>query len=117
MAEIKDFLSSKSMLTPGIAGGLVMLITTALQSQFSMPAAWVALALSFLVGTLVLRDKSTAIWQKAVLYLLNSLIIFSMATGANTTARAVEDKGPAPGFTNGPADSVAIFKPWFSSET
>ncbi|HSL84329.1 MAG TPA: hypothetical protein VLF66_16265 [Thermoanaerobaculia bacterium] len=115
MPEFKDFLSSKSMLTPGIAGGVSMLITNALHSQLGLPAVWVALALSFLLGALVLGDKSTAGWQKPIFYLLNSLIIFAMATGANTGAvAAVETSGPS-GFDvgRGSGEVASFFQPWF----
>jgi hypothetical protein len=85
---MKEFLNPKSMLTPGIAGALTMLITNTLNQQFQLPGKWIALGLSFLLGTLVFSDKKTVIWQKILLYVFNSLIIFSMAAGTNIAGRA-----------------------------
>src|SRR5438309_9701336 len=41
------------MLTPGIAGGVTMLIANALWVAFSLPPRWTSLVLSFLLGLLV----------------------------------------------------------------
>src|SRR2546425_10624835 len=38
------------MLTPGIAGGVTMLIANALWVAFSLPPRWTSLVLSFLLG-------------------------------------------------------------------
>ena len=85
---MKQFLNAKSMATPGIAGAVAMLITNTLVQQFDLPGKWIALGLSFLLGTLVFGDKTAALWQRGLLYLLNSLIIFAMAMGTNSTGRA-----------------------------
>jgi hypothetical protein len=85
---MKEFLNAKSMATPGIAGAVAMLITNTLVQQFELPGKWIALGLSFLLGTLVFSDRSSAIWQRGLLYVLNSLIIFAMAVGTNATGRA-----------------------------
>src|SRR5437868_14877632 len=72
------------MLTPGIAGGVTMLIANALWVAFSLPPRWTALVLSFLLGLLVFVATPRApVWQRAVYYLLNSLIIFSVSIGTN----------------------------------
>lgn len=91
--EISDFLHSKSMLTPGIAGATIMLITNALHQQFDAPQRWVALVLSLLLATLVFGDRRTVLWQRGVFYLLNALIIFSMAVGVNSGASAIARQG------------------------
>jgi hypothetical protein len=83
VADLKDFLNSKSMLTPGIAGAITMLVTNTLHLQFDLPQKWIALVLSFTLGTLVFGDKTTPLWQRAIFYLFNSLIIFAMAVGTN----------------------------------
>jgi uncharacterized membrane protein len=85
----QEFLNSKSMLTPGVAGALTLMIATTLGVQFGLPANWTTLGLSFLLGVVVFQDKNTAQLQRVPLYVLNSLIIFSVAVGANTTGRAV----------------------------
>jgi hypothetical protein len=94
MAQTPEFLHSKSMLTPGIAGAITMLITNTLHQQFELPQRWVALGLSLLLGTLVFGDRQTKLWQRGVFYLLNVLIIFSMAVGANAGAKAVTPPQP-----------------------
>jgi hypothetical protein len=78
-----DFLNPQSMLTPGIAGSLTMLITNTLAFQFGfISRAWIGLALSFLFGTLVFVATG-GILTKAVFYILNSLVIFCVAQGTN----------------------------------
>src|SRR5256885_9586055 len=72
------------MLTPGIAGGVTMLIANALWVAFSLPPRCTALVLSFLLGLLVfVATPRPPVWQRAVYYLLNSLIIFSVTIGTN----------------------------------
>jgi hypothetical protein len=82
--KVDDFLQPKAMLTPGIAGGVTMLIANALWVAFSLPPRWTSLVLSFLVGLLVFVAKGDVpAWQRAVYYVLNSLIIFSVSIGTN----------------------------------
>jgi hypothetical protein len=79
---LDSFLTPEAMLTPGAAGALTMMITNALGVSFSSPRALTALILSFAFGLLVLvADKP--FWVKIVFYLLNSLVIFCVANGAN----------------------------------
>ena len=83
-AKVEEFLQPKAMLTPGIAGGVTMLIANALWVAFSLPPRWTSLLLSFLLGLLVFAAKGgVPVWQRAVYYLLNSLIIFSVSIGTN----------------------------------
>jgi hypothetical protein len=113
---VKQFLNAKSMLTPGIAGAVAMLITNSLTQQFELPGKWVALLLSFLLGTLVFIDKNSSVWQRGVLYLLNSLIIFSMAVGTNSAGRATAAprRLTVQQFTdNGPTQPSGFFREWF----
>jgi hypothetical protein len=80
---MNDFLNGKSMITPGVAGALVLVISNTAFTQFGIPSKWSSLILSFLLGTLVFAGTVGALWQKGVLYLLNSAIIFSVAVGTN----------------------------------
>jgi len=82
-AKVEEFLQPKAMLTPGIAGGVTMLIANALWVAFSLPPRWTSLVLSFLLGLLVFVATRVPLWQRAVYYLLNSLIIFSVSIGTN----------------------------------
>lgn len=79
---LAQFLTPEAMLTPGVAGSLTMMITNALTQNFAMPRAWVGLALSFIFGLLVLVATRNLL-QKGVFYILNSLVIFCVAIGAN----------------------------------
>src|SRR5436309_15804831 len=81
--KVEEFLQPKAMLTPGIAGGVTMLIANALWVAFSLPPRWTSLVLSFLLGLLVFVATRAPLWQRAVYYLLNSLIIFSVSIGTN----------------------------------
>jgi hypothetical protein len=77
------------MTTPGIAGGLVMVITNALALKFDFGQylAHTVLLLSFIVGLVVFKDLSARWYEKIAFYILNSLIIFSIATGTNTVGK------------------------------
>jgi hypothetical protein len=79
---LSQFLTPEAMLTPGVAGSLTMMITNALTVNFAMPRAWVGLGLSFVCGLLVLVTARNLL-QKAVFYVLNSLVIFCVAAGTN----------------------------------
>ncbi len=83
MAGFEDFLRPESMVTPGVAGGMVMAITNTLWLHFGLEPRWTGLGLSFLLGTVVFVAGSLPVWKRGVLYVLNSLIIFSVAAGAN----------------------------------
>jgi hypothetical protein len=64
--------------------GATMLITNVLASNFSLPPNYTGLIISLLFGLIVFAATATEIWWlRMVLYLLNSLIIFSVALGAN----------------------------------
>src|SRR2546422_1640859 len=104
------------MLTPGIAGGVTMLIANALWVAFSLPPRWTSLALSFLLGLLVfVATTRVPVWQRAVYYLLNSLIIFSVSIGTNYVgvgvthppAQQTNVGGPA-----GPSGTRVFFGDW-----
>jgi uncharacterized membrane protein YkvI len=109
-----EFLNSKSMLTPGVAGAMVMLIANSLGQQFDLPLRWTALVLAFVMGTIVFADKTALAWQRAILYLLNSLLIFSIAVGSNTLGKSVtadDEQGLRPGASSG-----SFFADWFPQE-
>jgi len=77
-----EFLNPSSMLTPGLAGIVVMTLSNTLTVVANLPPAYIALALSFLVGALVLQMGGTVL-RRLVYYVLNSLFIFNMAIGGN----------------------------------
>lgn len=84
---LDTFLTPEAMLTPGVAGAITMMITNALAQNFELPRAYTGLALSFTIGLLVLVAAKTLI-AKVVFYVLNSLVIFCVAAGANGLAPA-----------------------------
>lgn len=86
--KLEKFLTPEAMLTPGIAGSTVMAITNVLAPTFAWPQAWIALGLSFTVGLLLLRAEQ-GLLPKVVFYVLNSLVVFTVAFGTNSTGLAV----------------------------
>lgn len=80
---MNDYLNAKSMVTPGVAGGLITLISNTFATQFNFPPKWTALILSALLGLLVVCILTAPLWEKGILWLFNALIIFSMAIGTN----------------------------------
>lgn len=88
--SVKDFLHPASMLTPGLAGAVTMMITNALANQFEVEPSWTGLIISFICGLLVLVSN-VIWWQKAVYYVLNSLIIFCVAAGSSGFASSATE--------------------------
>jgi hypothetical protein len=95
--ELKEFLNPNSTLTPGVAGAMTMIITNTLASQFAALVAWVpeiGLLISFLFGLMVMAAAAAVpFWQRSVYYILNSLIIFTVAVGSNTLGVAATKGG------------------------
>jgi len=91
-STLDEFLTPEAMLTPGMAGAMIMMITNALGQNFhplQSWTAWIAMALSFLFGFLaVVADKR--IMVKGLFYVLNSLVIFCVASGANSVGVAAK---------------------------
>ena len=114
-AKVEEFLQPKAMLTPGIAGGITMLIANALWVAFSLPPRWTSLVLSFLLGLLAFVATKIPLWQRAVYYLLNSLIIFSVSIGTNYVGVGLAHP-PAPqtsvGEPTGPVGPRLFFGDW-----
>ncbi|MBV9965111.1 MAG: hypothetical protein JO008_05405, partial [Alphaproteobacteria bacterium] len=127
------FLRPESMVTPGALGALTMLITNALANNFGvLTPGLIALIVSFILGVTALV-KASSILQKIVYYVINSRIIFSVATGSNTLGRTAAAGGSPPrtaGIVLFPAayawplearlphtpqavHAVQFFKPWF----
>jgi hypothetical protein len=106
---MQEFLNPKSMITPGIAGGLIMLITNTCADQFGLPPKWTALVLSFLLALIVVAIAAVALWQKALLWLFNALIIFSTAVGTNQTSAKLSGETPEPRVALAPASPAAAF--------
>jgi hypothetical protein len=114
-----DFLNPKSMLTPGVAGSLTVLITGTLASQFGLPGNWTALILSFVLGLMVWANTKLPRVQRVVFYLLNSLVIFSVANGINEAGVAATNSSESRVVTRGSPnrpewEEGKFFQSWFS---
>jgi hypothetical protein len=84
MAKMDEFINPKSMLTPGVAGAVTTAITNTLAIQFALPPNYTGLFISFLFGAIVFASPvAAAIWARFAMYVLNSLLIFSVALGTN----------------------------------
>lgn len=84
-----DFLHPNSMLTPGIAGATVMLITNTLFLNFNCEPKYTALSLSFLFGFIVLIESKHSFILKSIYYCINSLVIFTVAAGSSVAGSSL----------------------------
>ncbi|MFN0192961.1 MAG: hypothetical protein ACKVP5_13470 [Aestuariivirga sp.] len=89
--DFAAFLQPEAMLTPGVAGGVTMLITNAVSGVFPVPLSATGLAISALLCTLPLASAAP-LWKRSVCYVLNTLIVFSMAMGTGTLAYEASKK-------------------------
>lgn len=81
---VSEFLNPKSMITPGLAGALTMAIANTVYSNFGLQRPYIALTVAALFAVLAVGVAAMPFWQKPVYFLLNTLIVFTMALGANT---------------------------------
>ena len=112
-----DFVNSKSMITPGVAGSATTVITGTLVSTFGFPGAITALAVSFFFGLMVLADKTVTIFSKLILYLINSITIFAVSVGLNQSGMAIIERDQPKSSmerTVAPEDEMKpFFQDWF----
>jgi hypothetical protein len=78
---MNEFLNPKSMVTPGAAGAMTMMIANTIAINFGYQPAYFGLPLSFVFGLLVFMTKEIKGWQRFIYYFINSLIIFSIGFG------------------------------------
>ncbi|MFZ0254540.1 MAG: hypothetical protein WAN46_02580 [Gammaproteobacteria bacterium] len=116
---VDEFFRSKSMLTPGVAGATAMMITGTLVSQFELPGHITGLLVSFLLGLVVWADKSVPMIQRIVFYIINSLIIFTVAIGMNETGVAMTKSDAQAQYEQRwiPSESQerSFFQSWFGA--
>lgn len=89
--KVKDFVNPRSMLTPGVAGSLVMLIANTLWVQFIVPQKWSALLLSFLLIIPIVIKYPTSLFEKIIYFIFNGLIIFALAINTNFAGGKIAD--------------------------
>lgn len=89
---MNDFLNPKSMLTPGAAGALMMLIANTLCSTFpELGFRYVALGMSFLIGAFAIASVTDlSRLSRGGFWVMNSLVIFCVGVGTSNIARNVE---------------------------
>ncbi len=107
---VNEFFNARSMLTPGVAGATTMMITSSLVAAFGLPGSYVALAVSLLLGLVAMSDQSVRLPQRVIFYVLNSLIIFSMAYGLN--AAGVEAFYSTERYVPAAGEIGGFFQPW-----
>ena len=110
-----EYLNSKAMLAPGVAGATTTTITGTMASVFGWPGSYTALIVSFLLGTMVFSDRGIPLLQRMVLYLVNSMIIFTVAVGLNTAGVAAmqTDEARKRSVELMAETEKAFFQPWF----
>lgn len=119
MAKVDDFLKPESMMTPGVAGAITMTISNTMWMQFGLQQRWCALALSFAFGALVFAATRIPLWQRAVYYVLNSLIIFSAAAGGNYIGYQVSETSRSASLSDPAAYAIswpALTQPVYAAE-
>lgn len=114
---MSEFLNPKSMITPGIAGAVMMFLVNGLSVPFpELPQRWLALGLSLLIGALVvLRQSDIQLVSRLGFWVLNSLVIFVVGFGSNNLARDVVNAPPSVAARGGPAEPHAALSLLFPS--
>lgn len=115
---MNDFLDSKSMLTPGVAGLVTTMVTATLATVFGLPGGITGLVVSFVIGLLVWYDTKVAWHKRLLLYVINSMVIFTVAMGINqagvAATRSVDQAAEQPrGVTRESQERPPFFHPWF----
>jgi len=89
------FLNPKAIATPAAAGATVMFLVNSLALAFpGLPPRYLALAISLLVGALiVLKDPTSRrrVAERVVCWAITSLVIFAVGYGSTYAARAAVD--------------------------
>ena len=101
-----DFLRPTGSLTPAAAGAIVLLIANTLGAVFGLPRALTALALSAIIGALIVAKFQATFLARLGFWIVNSLTIFAVALGTNGTISGLTSDLPAP------AASSSFLAPW-----
>jgi hypothetical protein len=106
-------------MTPGVAGAITMTISNTMWVQFGLQQRWSALVLSFAFGALVFAATRIPVWQRAMYYVLNSLIIFSAAAGGNYIGNQALETTRSASLSEPPAYAMswpALTQPVYAAE-
>jgi hypothetical protein len=96
MTDKSEFFSRGSSITPSAAGAVVVTISLALSDTFGTSVKWIALALSILLGLLLvlsIAETSTKA-LKGLYWVFNSLLVFSVSVGLGISVDSPQDKPP-----------------------
>jgi hypothetical protein len=87
---MEEFLNPKSMVTPGVAGGVMMFIVNGLSGPFpEVTPRYSALLLSFLIGAfIVLKAKNIGAIERVLYWVVTSLVVFVVGWGSNSVGKA-----------------------------
>ncbi|MDJ0873187.1 MAG: hypothetical protein QNJ87_15650 [Gammaproteobacteria bacterium] len=112
-----EFLKSKSMVTPLVAGATTTMLTGTVVKYFNLPGAWTALAISLAIGLLAWADRSVPLIQRILLYILNSITILTVSTGLNeagvAATRSLEPMETIERSVPRKAEDPRFFTSWF----
>jgi hypothetical protein len=121
--RVEDFLEPRSMVTPGALGAVAMAATNAFCSNFSfLSPGYVGLALAFAFGFTAVIKKAPYL-ERALFYVLNSIIIFSVAFGSNQVGKRIQNASAMTSVayaetTRGPhVERFAFFGDWFPGKS
>jgi hypothetical protein len=96
-SALSEFLNPNSMITPGAAGAFTMTITNTLCQQFNeLHLGATGLVVSFLFGAVVF-GYGASIAARLVYYVINSLVIFTVAMGSNAIGIQASEAAHQPG--------------------
>ena len=128
---LDQFLQPQSMVTPGALGAIAMMGTNAIAGNFPyMSLPFTAFLLSGLFG-LAAIVKSTSLSERILYYVLNTIVIFSVATGSNKIGQQIQPhasllspSGAAYAAANSnieprtpSPERIQFFKEWFGDQT
>ena len=93
---MNEFLNPKSMFTPGVAGSFVMMLANTLCAVFpELGFRYVVVIASFLVALALQASSKLGFTNRALFWVLNSLVIFTVGVGASNTAANLASPPPA----------------------
>lgn len=105
---MNEFLNPKSMITPGVAGSIVMLVGNAVVLQFpEAPFRWVIVILSFVVGTIVFQ-AALPLMERLAFWAINSLIIFAVGIGTSNVAANVQQSARGAEVAKGASAGIQL---------
>ncbi len=91
-----EIISPKAVWQPYLVGITVMGIANTFWFYFAIQQKWSALTVSFLFSLIIVENYSLKYLSKLTYFILNGLIIFSMAMGNNSIIPKITTQSCAP---------------------